>query len=118
MEEGALDRAGGRVLLQAMACPASAQEDYGELRGHLWPRQAERKAGVPGTLWVALITPSPRGHFCFLSPSFWSDEKGMASPFSSPFMRLSLGPFQELLGNVIEGEGLKVASGPTSRKCL
>lgn len=92
-------------------------EDYGKLSGHLWPRRAVGKASVPGTLWVALLTPSPRDHFCFLSSSFQSDENGMGSPFSSPFIHLSLGPFQKLLSNVIEGEELKVTSGPTSRKC-
>lgn len=106
------------MLSRAVAHTVGVQEDDGTLPGHLWPKQTGQKASVPGTRWVALITPSPRDHFCFLSPSLQSDEKGLGSPFSSPFIHLSLGPFQELLGNVIEGEGLKVASGPTSRKCL
>lgn len=94
------------------------QEDYGELLGHLCPRQVERKASVPGTQWVALFTPSPATTSALHSLLFrvMKMEWAPHSPHLS-FISHWVGPFQELLGNMIEGEGIKVASGPTSRKC-
>lgn len=48
----------------------------------------------------------------FWTLSFESDEIGIGFPLSSPFIHFSLGPFQKLLGNVIEKGGLKLPLDP------
>lgn len=92
-------------MTQAIASTVGLQGDHGTLSGHLRPEQTEGKASVPGTRWVALLALSSRTTSVSYPLLCRVMQKGLGSPFSSPFTHLSLGPFQELLGNVIEGEG-------------